>query len=87
MNDKDLQEELKNSGKNIIEKPDMVETSTLEDITDKVELKAFLENDEIMGKHIVLYVNRGGEENAVGLSVHPVVSKKLLQQLKDDGIL
>jgi len=87
MKNKKLEEELKDSKESVVEKPGLVDDTDLEEITEHVELKAFIEDDEVMGKHIILYVNRGEKENAVGLSVHPTVSKRLLNRLKKDGIL
>jgi hypothetical protein len=69
------------------EKPTYVDENDLQEITEFVELKAFLKNDDIMGRHLVLFVNRGDIENAVGVNVHPIISKKLLNKLKEDNIL
>lgn len=69
----------------IVEKPELVDTDDLIEITDHVDLKAYLREDEVMGLHLVLYANRGDERNAVGVNVHPSVSGKFLNQFNRDG--
>lgn len=69
----------------IAQKPEMVDEEDLIEITEHLDLKAYLREDDVMGTHIVLYANRGDIENAIGVNVHPSICKKLLNQFHKDG--
>ena len=68
-----------------VENLEIKNTDNLIEITKHVTLKAFLNDDDIMGRHLILYCNRGGEEKAVGVDIHPSISKNILSQFDLDG--
>jgi len=80
-----MTEKLQKVGDGLYEKPKLTNTEDLIEITEHLDLRAYLSHDEVMGKHLVVYLGRGDESNGVGVNVHPLVSKKILDQFDDTG--
>lgn len=60
-------------------------TEKMIDITEYVDLKAYIKEDNDLGMVLIISAGRGQETNTIGLFVHPTMGDRIVKQFNKKG--